>query len=90
MEQWEELTDNKWVLSIVEVQDKSESIYLLDIARRDRRTSQETAVERVQNQGALCFLFSAIPSAKKKDGKLRPAIDLSLLNQYINRQHFKM
>ena len=26
----------------------------------------------------------------KKNGKLRPIIGLSLLNQYINKQHFKM
>ena len=25
----------------------------------------------------------------KKNGKLPPVIDLSLLNQYINKQHFK-
>ena len=26
----------------------------------------------------------------KQNGKLRPVIDLSLLNQYIDKQHFKI
>ena len=74
--------------------DKSDSIFLPVIARRDRRTSQETGVERVRNPGTPGFysrilLVPASTSAEKR-GKLRPVIDLSLLNQCINKQHFKM
>ena len=58
--------------------------------KRERRTSQETGSGRGMESGNSRFLFPAISSAKKKNGKLRPVIDLSLLNQYINKQHFKM
>ena len=70
--------------------DKSESIFLPVIMRRDWRTSQETGSGKGTDSGNSRLLFPAIPSAKKTPGKLRAVIDLSLLNQYINKQHFKM
>ena len=50
---------------------------------------QKWAVERVQNLGTLSF-YSRIFLVPKKNGKLRPIIDLSLLNRYIKKQSFKM
>ena len=47
------------------------------------------AVERVQNPGTPGF-YSRIFLVPKKNGKLRLIIDLSLLNQYIKKQAFKM
>ena len=47
------------------------------------------AVERVQNPGTPGFYFR-IFLVPKQNGKLRLIIDLSLLNQYIKKQSFKM
>ena len=69
--------------------DKSESIFLPVIARKDRRASQERAVERLQNPGTPSF-YSRLFLVPKKNGKLRPVIDVSLLNQNTDKQHFKM
>ena len=69
--------------------DKSESMFLPVIARRDHRTSQETGSGKDSESGNSRFLFLAIPSAKKTR-KVTPVIYISLLNQYINKQHFKL
>ena len=69
--------------------DKSESIFLPIIARRNRRISQETGSGNGSESGNSRFLFPGIHSAKK-ECKLRPVIDLSILNQYINKQHFNI
>ena len=50
---------------------------------------KKRAVERVRNLATLGF-YSRLFLVPKKNGKLRPVKDLSLLNRYINRQHFKM
>ena len=46
-------------------------------------------MERVQNLGTSGF-NSPVFLVQKKTGKLRPVIDLSSLNQFINKQPFKM
>ena len=68
---------------------KSESIFLPVTTRRDQRTSQETGSGKGTESGNSQLLFPLF-LVPKKDGKLRPVIDLSSLNQYINKQHFKM
>ena len=50
---------------------------------------KKRAVERVRNSGTRGF-YSWLFLVPKKNGKLCTVIDLSLLNQYINKQHFKM
>ena len=50
---------------------------------------KKRAVERVQNPGSPGF-YSRLLLVPKKNGKLRPVIDLSLLNHYIHKQHFRM
>ena len=45
-------------------------------------------MERVQDQGT--GFYSRLFLVPKKNGKLRPVIDLSILNQYIRKQPFKM
>ena len=102
VEQWEELTDNKWVLTIArngfKISFKSappQSVVLIYLSQSSSLLLQEEIAQLLKKQAVerviweLRFLFSAIPSAKK-NGKLRPVIDLSLLNRYINKQHFKM
>ena len=68
---------------------KSESIFLPVVTRRDHRTSQETGSGKGTGSGNS-RLFSLLFLLPKKSGKLRPVIDLSLLNQYINKQPFMM
>ena len=46
-------------------------------------------MERVQDAGTPSF-YSWLFLVPKKNGKIRPVIDLSLLNQYIKKQPFKM
>ena len=50
---------------------------------------QKQAVERVQDPGTRDF-YSRIFLVPKKNGKLCPVIDLSLLDQYIEKQPLKM
>ena len=46
-------------------------------------------MERVQDLGTPGF-SSRLVLVPQKNGKLRPVIDLSLLNLYIKKQPFKM
>ena len=76
--------------SLIGCSDKAESIFLPVLLREEiTELLKKRAVERVRNPGNSRFLFPAIP-VPKKNGKLRPVVDLSLLNQYINKHHFKM
>ena len=103
VEQWEELTDNKWVLSIVrnrlKIPFKSVpplSVVPIKLSQSSSPLLREEiaellkkwAVERVRNPETPGF-YSRIFLVQKKNGKLRPVIDLSLLNLYINK-YFKM
>ena len=104
VEQWKELTDNKSVFSIVrngfKIPFKSVpplSLVPINLSQSSSPLLREEiaellkkrAVERVRNPGTLCF-YSRLFIVPKKNGKLRPVIDLSLLNHYMHKQHFKM
>ena len=104
VEQWEELTNNKWVLSIVRNRFKIPfksvpplSVVPINLSQSSSPFLREEivellkkrVVERVWNPGTHGF-YSRLFLVPKKNGKLRPVIDLSLLNHYIHKQHFKM
>ena len=104
VEQWEELTDNKWIFYIVrngfKIAFKSVpplSVVPINLSQSSSPLLREEiaellkkrAVERVWNPGTPGF-YSRLFLVPKKNGKLRPLIDLSLLNHYIHKQHFKM
>ena len=104
VEKWEEITDNKWVLSIVRHGFRIPFSKIPPLSSVPIRISQSSspfireeienllnkrAVERVQNPGTPGF-YSRIFLVPKKEGKLRLIIDLSLLNRYIKKQSFKM
>ena len=104
VEQWEELTDNKWVLSIIwngfKIPFKSVPPLLVVLINLSQSSSpllweeiteplKKWAVERVRNPGTPGF-YSRLFLVPRKKGKLRPLIDLSLLNHFIHKQHFKM
>ena len=103
-EKWEEITDNKWVLSIVRNGFRIPFIKIPPLSSVPIRMSQSSspflreeienllnkrAVERVQNPGTPGF-YSRIFLVPKKNGKFRLILDLSLLNRYIEKQAFKM
>lgn len=50
---------------------------------------EKRAVERVENHQSPGY-YSRLFLVKKKNGKLRPVIDLSQLNKHIKLDHFKM
>ena len=104
MKQWGEVTNNKWVLSIVRhgfripfrvtpplssvpisLSQSSSPLLQEEIAE----LLQKPAVERVQDPGTPGF-YSRLFLVPKKNEKLCSVIDLSLLNQYIMKQPFKM
>ena len=104
MEQWGELTHNKWVLSIVRdgfrISIRSTpSLLSVPISLSQSFSPllreeiaelfQKRAVERVQDPGTPGF-YSWLFLVPKKKGKLRPVMDLSLPNQYMRKQPFKM
>ena len=104
VEKWEEITDNKWVLSILRHGFRipfSKIPPLLSVPIRMSQSSSpflaeeienlfnKRAVERVQNTGTPDF-YSRIFLVPKKNRKLRLIIDLRFLNRYIKKQSFKM
>ena len=92
VEQWGELKQNKWVLSVVRNSFRmpfsltpplstvpislSQSSSLL-LREEIMELLQKWAVERVQDPGTTGF-YSQLFLVPKKNGKLRPVIDLSL------------
>ena len=103
-EKWEEITDNKWVLSIVRNGFRIPFIKIPPLSSVLIRMSQSSspflreeienllnkqAVERVQNPETPGF-YSWIFLVPKKNGKFHLILDLSLLNRYIEKQAFKM
>ena len=103
-EKWEEITDNKWVLSIVRNGFRIPFIKIPPLSSVPIKMSQSSspflreeienllnkrAVERVQNPETPGF-YSRIFLVPKKNGKFRLILDLSLLNRYIEKQAFKM
>ena len=103
-EKWEEITDNKWVLSVVRNGFRIPFIKIPPLSSVPIRMSQSSspflreeienllnkrAVERVQNPGTPGF-YSRTFLVPKKNGKFRLILDLSLLNRYIEKQAFKM
>ena len=101
VEKWEEITDNKWVLSNVRHRFRIPFSKIPPLSSVPIRMSQSSspfireeienllnkqAVERVQNPGTPGF-YSWIFLVPKK---ICLIIDLSLLNRYIKKQSFKM
>ena len=96
VEQWGELKHNKWVLSFIRdgfripfrstplllsVPISLESIFLPVITRRNSGTSPEMGSGKVTSPGTPIFFHSRLFLVPKKNGKLLPVIDLSLLKK---------
>ena len=103
-ETWGELTNNKWVLSIIrhwfripfKATPPLSSVLIslsqsssLSLREEIAELLQKRPVERIQDLWTSVF-YSRLFLVLKKNRKLRSVIDLSLLNQYIMKQPFKM
>ena len=97
VEQWEELTDNKWVLSIVRNGFKIPfssvpplSVVPINLSQSSFPLLREEMAELlkkpvvVQDPGTLVFLFPAIPSTKK-EWKVKPSTR-SFLTKSVYKQ----
>ena len=100
VQQWGELTQNKWVHSIVRDGFRTPFSSTLPLSTVTISLSQSSspllaerlqkqAVERVHDPGTPGY-YSRLFLVPKKNGILRPVIDLSLLNQNIKKQPFKI
>ena len=93
VEQQGEVTQNKLSKSFQDtIQFDSLSIYSQSssqLLREEIMNFSKRAVERVQDPGTL-GIYSRLFLIPKKHRKLRPLIDLSLLNLYIKKPPFKM
>ena len=104
VEQWETLTDNKWVLSIIRndfripfrlappllvVPISLSQISSLLLPEEIVDLLRKRAVEKLQDLGTPSF-YSRLLLVSNKNGKLRQVIDLYMVNQYIRKQSFKM
>ena len=97
VEQWEELTDNKWVFSIVrngfKIPFKSvppKSAVPPHYCKKKSQSFSRNGQWKGFGIREVYDFYSRLFLVPKKKGKLRPVIDLSLLNQYMNKHHFKM
>jgi ribonuclease HI len=103
---WKKITTDQWVLSLIKEGYKMEfqnippfsgikttsipqgkkSVILLEINSLLSKNAIEIVPKHQQNQGFYSTLF-LVP---KKNGQLRPVINLRPLNKYLVKKHFKM
>lgn len=103
---WEEITNDKWVLAIIQNGYKLEflqkppflgvkktfvNVTNLELLKQEvKNLLEKDAVEIVQKTHIQTGFYSTLFLVEKKNGKLRPVINLRPLNQYLKKQHFKM
>ena len=51
---------------------------------------EKNAIEPVAENQAQCGFYSTLFLVPKKNGEMRPVINLRPLNRYLRKQHFKM
>ena len=99
------MTDNKWVFSIIQNRFKIPfklvpplSVVLISLSQSSSPLLRERLEDFSRNRQWKGYRIWELPPfysqlfwlVPKKKGKLRPLINLPSLNQYINKQHFKM
>ena len=103
-----EVTNNKWVLSVVLDQDTRNGFRIpfrltppllsvwISLSQSSSPLLQEEIAELLQKRavervkGPTLGFYSWLLLVPKKNGKLRPVLDLSIPNQHIRKQPFKM
>ena len=102
----EKITDDQWVLSLIEEGYKLEFIQKppqsgmketivprknLDILNAEvAELLRKDAIEKVPPNERGCGFYSTFFLVPKKNGKMRPVINLRPLNRYLKKEHFKM
>lgn len=103
---WSKITDDKWVLSTIKngyffdfmqipnfTGIKATNVSVKDQKNLDlevQKLLEKHAVEIVPSSQALTGFYSTFFLVPKKNGKMRPVINLRPLNRYIRKEHFKM
>jgi hypothetical protein len=87
LNQWQLITSDKWVLSVLSVTKDPDRNLLLQ--EEVHTLLQKGAVELV-NPPLTPGFYSRLFLVPKKNGKMRPVINLSVLNQHLIVPHFKM
>ena len=106
LENWKKITDDQWVLSLIEEGYKLEFIQKppqsgmketivprknLDILNAEvAELLRKDAIEKVPPNERGCGFYSTFFLVPKKNGKMRPVINLRPLNRYLKKEHFKM
>jgi hypothetical protein len=106
VENWKKITTDKWVLDVVQNGYKLEFLkipHFLGIKQTKVPFDQENliqkeieelllknAIEIVDKSQILTGFYSTLFLVPKKNGEMRPVINLKPLNRYLRKTHFKM
>ena len=104
--EWEKITQENWVLSIIKEGYKLEFIQkppfqgikstlvntknLVLLKAEVNTLLEKNAIEIVPKSETQSGFYSTLFLVKKKNGKMRLVINLRPLNRYLRKQHFKM
>ena len=106
LDNWKKITNDQWVLSVIEEGYKlefschppqtgikqtsvqRENLNILEAEVED--LLRKDAIEMVPLQEINCGFYSTFFLVPKKNGKMRPVINLRPLNKYLRKTHFKM
>lgn len=103
---WQNITDDKWVLSVIKegfkfnfikkpphsgIKVTSVSAAKQSILEQEvAELLKKNAIEIVPKQNQELGFYSTFFLVPKKSGQMRPVINLKPLNRYIKKEHFKM
>lgn len=103
---WEQITDDKWVLSVIKKGYKLEFVkippntgirqtrvsakHTIILLQEVEKLLEKQAIEPVPPAEVRQGFYSTFFLVPKKTGDLRPVINLKPLNQYLQTRHFKM
>ena len=106
LQNWKKITDDQWVLSVIEEGYKLEFIQKppqtgikqtsvpnqdLDLLKLEvEDLLKKDAIETVPWNEINSGFYSTFFLVPKKNGKMRPVINLRPLNRYLRKTHFKM
>jgi mRNA-degrading endonuclease HigB of HigAB toxin-antitoxin module len=104
--QWKNITTDKWVLDVISQGYKLEFVKVppflgiksTNVPRKNESIIkqeidallQKNAIEKVSQRDIYSGFYSTLFLVPKKNGEMRPVINLKPLNKYIRKQHFKM
>ena len=106
MNEWKKITDDKWVLEIIQKGYKLEFLkkpafggikhtrvppdQIELISLEIESLLKKNAIEKVSTKNAKAGFYSTLFLVAKKSGEMRPVINLRPLNKYLRKLHFKM